>query len=259
MTRFRPCIDLHAGQVKQIVGASLRDDRDEPQTNFVSNIAPAEYAARYRADGLVGGHVIKLGPGNDEAARQALSGWPGGLQLGGGITAENAASWLSAGADKVIVTSWLFVGGALDMGRVEQLAHAVGKHRVVLDLSCRRIGPATWRVAADRWQTTTETTIRADTLARLADHCSEFLVHAADVEGRCEGIDQDLVRLLGDTCPLPCTYAGGARSLDDLDLVQVLSNGRVDLTIGSALDLFGGTRVRYTDCVAWNRRRGESP
>ncbi|MGC4065259.1 MAG: phosphoribosylformimino-5-aminoimidazole carboxamide ribotide isomerase [Polyangiaceae bacterium] len=265
MTLFRPCIDLHHGLVKQIVGGSL-DDNDAPTTNFVSEKDAAWFARRYRDDGLLGGHVIMLGPGNLEAAQSALAAWKGGLQIGGGITAENAVNWIDAGADKVIVTSYLFTdkvldmgkvldrGKVLDMGRVKAIAEAVGKERLVIDLSCRRTERGFF-VATDRWQTITNTPVDADTLGTLAAHCAEFLVHAADVEGKCRGIDEDLVRILGKGSPIPCTYAGGARSLDDLALVETLSGGRVDLTFGSALDLFGGSLVRYDDCVRWNARR----
>ena len=260
MTLFRPCIDLHQGKVKQIVGGSLRDDGSAPETNFVADRDPGFFAQRYRDDGLPGGHVIRLGPGNEAGARQALAAWPGGLQLGGGIDLENAAEWLEAGAAKLIVTSWLFEAGALSMARVKALASRVGPENLVVDLSCRRRGDGWW-VATDRWQTVTETPVEAETFERLSRYCSEFLVHAADVEGRQEGIDEELVAHLAEISPRPCTYAGGGRALEDLERVAVLSDGRVDLTFGSALDLFGGSGVRYADCVAWNKRRegsGES-
>lgn len=252
MTLFRPCIDLHAGQVKQIVGATLRDDGSSPTENFVSAHPASYYAERYRRDQLQGGHVIKLGPGNREAAREALAAFPSGLQLGGGITPDNAEPWLSAGATKVIVTSYLFVDGALSMARVEEMARCVGPDRLVIDLSCRRVDRGFF-VATDRWQTITRTAVDRATLDALSPYCSEYLVHAADVEGQCRGIDETLVTLLGAECPLPCTYAGGGRSIADLHHVKALSQGRVDLTFGSALDLFGGKGVRYDDCVAFNR------
>ncbi len=254
MTVFRPCIDLHDGKVKQIVGGTLRDGGEGPTTNFVSEKPPAWYAALYKSDNLRGGHVIRLGPGNDDAALDALAGWPGGLHLGGGVTAENAARWIDAGAEKVIVTSWLFTDDALDMARVEAMARAVGPSRLVIDLSCRRVDDG-YRVATNRWQTVTDTPVDRETLARLASFCSEYLVHAADVEGRCRGIDAGLVALLGEGSPIPCTYAGGARSVDDLRIVDTRSGGRVDLTFGSALDIFGGALVKYSDCLAWNRER----
>lgn len=254
MTLFRPCIDLHDGHVKQIVGGSLRDDGAGLRTNFVADQDAAWFAARYRSDGLTGAHVIKLGPGNDDAARRALAAWPGGLQLGGGIDGNNAKTWIDAGASQVIVTSWLFPQGRFAPERLAALVAAIGRERLVIDLSCRRRGQH-WHVAIDRWQTVTEHVLDADLFARLADSCSEFLIHAADVEGLCNGIDAELVAALGRWSPLPCTYAGGGRALSDLALVEVTSSGHVDLTIGSALDLFGGTGVRYTDAVAWNHAR----
>jgi phosphoribosylformimino-5-aminoimidazole carboxamide ribotide isomerase len=254
MTLFRPCIDLHDGVVKQIVGGTLTDSGQGLCTNFVAAAPPEHFAARYRGDGLEGGHVIKLGPGNDEAARRALAAWPDGLHLGGGVDGANAAAWIAAGAQKVIVTSWLFPGGAFAQERLDALERAVGRERLVIDLSCRRRDGG-WRVAIDRWQTVTAVAVDAPTLERLGRQCSEFLIHAADVEGLCRGVDEELVTALGRWSPVPCTYAGGGRSLDDLALVERLSDGRVDLTFGSALDLFGGTLVRYADCVAWNRAR----
>lgn len=251
MTLFRPCIDLHRGLVKQIVGGSL-DSRDAPTTNFVSERDAAWYATKYRDDGLRGGHVILLGAGNDEAASSALAAWPGGLQIGGGISPANAMSWLERGADKVIVTSYLFTDRDLDFAKVEAISATVGKERLVIDLSCRRTQDG-YIAATDRWQTLTNTRIDERTLEVLASYCAEYLVHAADVEGKCRGIDADLVRILGEGSPIACTYAGGAKSLEDLELVERLSGGRVDLTFGSALDLFGGKLVRYEDCVRWNR------
>ena len=251
MTRFRPCIDLHAGQVKQIVGGSLQDSGQGLRTNFVAEHPPAYFAARYRADGLTGGHVIKLGPGNDEAARAALAAWPHGLHVGGGITDANAAEWLAACAEKVIVTSWLFPDGHFDRERLRTLSAAIGRDRLVVDLSCRG-SAGTWFIASDRWQRITDVRIEAEFLNEVAAHCSEFLIHAADVEGLCQGIDEDLVSALGKWSPIPCVYAGGGRTVADLELVERLSAGRVDLTFGSALDIFGGSGVRYNECVAWN-------
>lgn len=254
MTHFRPCIDLHHGQVKQIVGGSLRDDA-APTENFVSDQTPDWFATLYREDEVEGGHVIQLGPGNEEAARAALAAWPGGLQIGGGVNLQNAADWLEAGAAKVIVTSWLFDGGArFCPDRLEELAESIGPERLVVDLSCRGTRPG-WIVAMNRWQTPTDLTLSKKTLVWLAEFCSEFLIHAADVEGLRAGMDEDLIRMLGDHSPLPVTYAGGASAFEDLARVEQLSHGRVDLTIGSALDLFGGP-VAYVDCVAWNRRKG---
>eukprot|EP00929_Paragymnodinium_shiwhaense_P069933 TRINITY_DN35343_c0_g1_i1.p1 TRINITY_DN35343_c0_g1~~TRINITY_DN35343_c0_g1_i1.p1 ORF type:complete len:267 (-),score=35.58 TRINITY_DN35343_c0_g1_i1:395-1195(-) len=254
MTLFRPCIDLHKGQVKQIVGATLADD-GSARENFVSEKPAEYYAARYKEDGLTGGHVIKLGPGNEEAALAALKAYPGGLQVGGGVTLENACALLDAGASHVVVTSWLFrQDGTFDRDRLRTLVEAVGKDRLVLDLSCKRHGES-WVVAMNRWQTLTDLPVTHETLDELAQSCAEFMIHAADVEGKCEGIDQDLVRHLGAWGKIPICYAGGAKSLEDLKLVEELSGGRVDLTIGSALDIFGGTLVRYEDCVEWNKKQ----
>jgi len=254
MTKFRPCIDLHNGSVKQIVGGSLSEDGHGLQTNFESDRPAGYFVDIYRKDALQGGHVIKLGAGNDAAARGALAAYLGGLQIGGGICLENAADWLRAGASHVIVTSWLFdVEGHFLPGRLDQIVSEVGKERLVLDLSCRA-REESWVVAMNRWQTPTDLDVDAATLAELAGSCAEFLVHAADVEGKCGGIDERLVAFLGAHCPIPVTYAGGANALEDFATVDCLSGGKVDLTIGSALDLFGGSQVRYADCVAWNQR-----
>lgn len=256
MTRFRPCIDLHDGRVKQIVGGSLSDDGQGLRTNFESDLPPRYYAELYRRDGLTGGHVIMLGAGNADAAREALAAWPGGLQVGGGIHDENAAEWLAAGASHVIVTSWLFSPeGKFLPERLEALVSAAGRERLVIDLSCRRTSEGGWTVAMNRWQTLTDLQVTPAVLDALAGSCAEFLIHAADVEGKCAGMDEELLALLGDWGKKPVTYAGGARSLEDLRLADDLSSGRVDVTIGSALDIFGGSGVRYADCVGWNGLR----
>jgi phosphoribosylformimino-5-aminoimidazole carboxamide ribotide isomerase len=252
MTNFRPCIDLHEGKVKQIVGGSLRDNGPGPQENFVSAKPSAWYAATFRADDLRGGHLIKLGPGNDKAAREALRAWPGGMQVGGGITAGNAADWLDAGASHVIVTSWLFDGeGRFLAERLQELAERIGAARLVIDLSARRTASG-WTVAMDRWQTLTNLDLSPALLDRLAGSCDEFLIHAADVEGRCAGIDRELVAVLGRWEGKPVTYAGGVATMDDVRLVEELSGGRIDVTVGSALDLFGGSGVAYAGLLAWN-------
>lgn len=253
--RFRPCLDLHEGRVKQIVGGTLSDDGGGLRTNFVSDQAPRHFVEKYRADRLTGGHVIMLGAGNEEAAREALAAWPGGMQVGGGLTETTAAGWLEAGAAHVIVTSRIFSpDGRFLPGRLAQLVAAVGRDRLVLDLSCRRT-PDGWTVAMNRWQTLTDLAVTPAVLDELAGSCAEFLIHAADVEGRMAGMDEDLIRLLGTWGRLPVTYAGGAATLEDLRRCNDLGGGRVDLTIGSALDLFGGRGIRYTDCVAWNEGR----
>ncbi|KAK9367507.1 hypothetical protein V1509DRAFT_626149 [Lipomyces kononenkoae] len=252
MTRFRGCIDIHAGKVKQIVGGTLSDDADTAlKTNFVATLPSSHFAKLYKENGVTGTHVIKLGPGCDDAAIEALRAWNGGLQIGGGITAENAQFWIDNGAEKVIVTSYLFPDGKLELTRLRQLRDKVGRENLVIDLSCRRRG-GEWIVAMNKWQTMTDTMVNKQTLEFLANYCSEFLVHAADVEGLCRGIDEDLVIALGQWSPIPVTYAGGAKSIEDIALVDKLSKGKVDLTYGSALDIFGGTLVPFAACVAWN-------
>lgn len=242
--------------MKQIVGGTLTQDGASLRTNFVSDRSAAWYADLYRRDGLSGGHVIKLGPGNDLVAREALAAWPGGLQVGGGMTPENAEEWISAGASHVIVTSCLFdAGGTLRMDRLKDLVSAVGAERLVLDLSCRRVQGG-WAVTMNRWQTLTELRVTAETLDVLAEHCAEFLIHAADVEGLCTGIDRELVKMLGNWRRLPMTYAGGISRIQDIDEIDALSGGTMDATVGSALDLFGGGLIRYEDLVA--RQRGKS-
>lgn len=253
MTKFRPCIDLHEGAVKQIVGGTLTDAG--AVENFVSEKPPAFFAEQFAADGLTGGHVIKLGPGNDDAAREALGAAPGTLQLGGGITGENAAEWLEAGASEVIVTSWLFDrDGHFLADRLETLVAEVGAEKIVIDLSCRAVPDGGWKVAMNRWQTITEMAVDLKILDELAGSCAEFLIHAADVEGQCQGIESQLVELLGHFEQRPVTYAGGVRNWDDLYEIENASAGRLDATVGSALDLFGGTGLDYEELVAWNQR-----
>ncbi|KAH8552986.1 hypothetical protein BGW37DRAFT_487959 [Umbelopsis sp. PMI_123] len=254
MTRFNACIDLHNGQVKQIVGGSLTDsDPNSLRTNFVSKENPAYYGKLYKEHNITRAHVIKLGPNNDEAAKEALTSWPGGLQVGGGITVENAQKWIDFGADKVIVTSYLFPDAKFSLDRLKQLCETVGKDKLVVDVSCRR-KENKWVVAMNKWQTMTDMEVNKETLDMLAQYCSEFLVHAADVEGLCKGIDQELVQKLGEWVTIPTTYAGGGNNISDLELVDRLSNGKVDLTFGSALDIFGGSSVKFADCVAWNSK-----
>ncbi len=255
-SQFRPCIDLHDGKVKQIVGGTI--EREDFQENFVSEKPSSWFAEKFRNDELCGGHVIKLGAGNDQAAMDALACWPDGLQVGGGITIENGQSWIDAGASHVIVTSWLFDGTNLDWERVRSLAKEIGSCRIVIDLSCRRVADG-WKVATNRWQTVSDVSVSVEVLERLAPYCSEFLVHAADVEGKCGGVDIDLVRVLSEFETRKVTYAGGVASMDDLVQIDEVSSGRVDVTIGSALDLFGGKGLKYQDLVAWNRTGDPSP
>jgi phosphoribosylformimino-5-aminoimidazole carboxamide ribotide isomerase len=253
MTRFRPCIDLHDGQVKQIVGGTLNDVGPGPAENFVSQQSARWFASKYRDDGLFGGHLIKLGPGNDAAAELALAEFPGGLQIGGGINLENASLWLDAGASHVILTSWLFdKNGQFRSERLDQLVAKIGREKIVVDLSCKRTGRG-WTVAMNRWQTLTNLAITPSTLDSMADRCAEFLIHAADVEGLCQGIDVKLVRLMGDWGKIPMTYAGGVANLDDVKRVAAASSNHVDVTVGSSLDLFGGNGVKYDELLGWNR------
>ncbi len=257
MTRFRPCIDLHEGRVKQIVGSTLADDGDGPRENFVSDRPASWFSERYAADGLRGGHVIMLGKGNEDAAREALSAFPGGLQVGGGIRPGNASRWLEAGASHVIVTSSIFdESGRFDETKLRELVSETGRERLVLDLSCKAT-PDGWRVAMNRWQTLTDLAVDEATLNHLASFCAEFLIHAVDVEGKCEGIDRALARFLGSWGKLPLTYAGGINRLEDLWEIHQLSQGGMDATVGSALDLFGGTSVKYADCVKFSRAADE--
>ncbi len=250
---FRPCIDLHEGKVKQIVGGSLSDDPSTLRTNFVSERPAKWYAELYKKDELVGGHVIMLGQGNESAAKEALKAFPGGFHVGGGINLNNTQGYLDAGASHVIVTSWVFRNGKLDGERLQALVGLIGKKRLVLDLSCRRRGND-YFVVTDRWQKFTELAISEKTLQTLAQSCDEFLIHAADVEGLCRGVDLELVEKLGQWSPIPTTYAGGAKSLQDLIEVNRVGRGKIDLTIGSALDIFGGTGVKYEEVVAFNRK-----
>jgi phosphoribosylformimino-5-aminoimidazole carboxamide ribotide isomerase len=250
---FRPCIDLHEGKVKQIVGGTLGTP-DNLRTNFISEKSAAWFAELYKRDGLTGGHVIMLGAGNENEARAALKTFPGGLQIGGGINSTNARDWLDVGASHVIVTSWVFREGRVDWERLGELVKAIGKEKLVLDLSCRKRGE-NYFVVTDRWQKFTELVVNEETLEKFSNFCAEFLVHAVDVEGLCKGIDRELVGKLGQWSPIPATYAGGANSISDLESVTKLGQGKVNLTIGSALDIFGGSSVKYEDCVKFNRRQ----
>lgn len=268
--RIRPCIDIHDGKVKQIVGGSLRD-RTEAEggpaapaadlavENFVSERAADWFAALYREKGLSGGHIIMLNARREQAyqadrvqALKALAAFPGGMQIGGGLTPEDAPDYIRAGASHVIVTSYVFRDGQIAMDRLEQMLAAVGRKHLVLDLSCRRTEDGSYRVVTDRWQKFTDYTVSRENLSFLSAYCDEFLIHAADVEGKRGGIEEDLVRLLGEwqaRTDFPVTYAGGVHSVEDLRLSARLTGGRLDLTVGSALDLFGGN-LRLDDLVA---------
>lgn len=243
---FRPCIDIHNGKVKQIVGSSLKDEGDEASENFVSARSAAYYAALYRENGLRGGHVILLNARDSEyyemtkaAAFEALAAFPDGLQVGGGITADNAAEFIAAGADKVIVTSYIFSDGKLQMDKLKKLTSAVGKEHVVIDLSCRFRENA-YYVVTDRWQKFTSDKVDTDLFERLGEYCSEFLIHGVDVEGKKSGIDEQLISVLCGVLGMDLTYAGGISGYDDIERIKKLSGGRLNFTVGSALDLFGG-------------------
>ncbi|KAG2491748.1 hypothetical protein HYH03_009910 [Edaphochlamys debaryana] len=259
--RFRPCIDIHKGKVKQIVGSTLKDLPEnaggaaELKTNFVSDKPSSWYGELYKRDELYGGHVIMLGAddASKQAAVEALGAFPGGLQLGGGVTQDTAMGWLDAGASHVIVTSWVFREGRLEEDRLRDLVKLVGRKRLVLDLSCRQRDGQYW-VVTDRWQRFSSLSLSEASLAALAESCDEFLVHGVDVEGMQLGIDEQLVALLGKWSPIPVTYAGGARTLEDLERVRLAGSGRVDITVGSALDVFGG-KLPYEEVVAWHRRQ----
>ncbi|MCP3966827.1 MAG: phosphoribosylformimino-5-aminoimidazole carboxamide ribotide isomerase [Lentisphaerae bacterium] len=245
--RFRPCIDLHQGKVKQIVGGTLTDNDSNVRTNFESEHDPAYYAQLYQQDRLTGGHVIMLGPGNVEAARQALSAYPGGLQIGGGITADNALEWLEIGASHVILTSYVFADGELKVDRLDKLVKTIGRDALVLDLSCRR-RDGKYYIVTDRWQKFTNMEVNAATLKQLASYCAEFLIHAVDVEGKQAGIDIDLLKIMGNNCPIPATYAGGICSIEDIKTISEMGNNKIDFTVGSALDIFGGS-LKYSDVI----------
>ncbi|QLQ80531.1 hypothetical protein HG537_0D05320 [Torulaspora globosa] len=261
MTRFVGCIDLHDGQVKQIVGGTLTESEARaPRTNFVSQQSSSYYAGLYKQKGVTGCHVIKLGPNNDEAALEALKSAPGFLQVGGGINSGNCREWLRY-ASKVIVTSWLFdVEGRFQLEKLVEMAEMCGKDRLVVDLSCRKKmdnGVSRWIVAMNKWQKLTDLELSEETFMKLSQYTDEFLIHAADVEGLCRGIDEELVEKLYEwtknlSSDVKIVYAGGAKSFSDLELVERLSHGKVDLTYGSSLDIFGGNLVAFDQCCQWN-------
>ena len=255
---FRPCIDIHDGKVKQIVGGSLSetDGASLVKENFVAEQDAPFFAEFYKKKGIRGGHVILLNgkdtPAFEETKKQAkaaLSAYPGGLQIGGGITDENAAEYLQAGASHVIVTSYVFNNGRIDYNNLEKLVDAVGKSHLVLDLSCRKKDDSHY-IVTDRWQKFTDEVITEELLGELSQYCDEFLIHAVDVEGKAGGIEKELVSLLGDWGKIPLTYAGGVHSFEDLRLIKELGHNRVNVTIGSALDLFGGS-MKFEDVIAF--------
>jgi phosphoribosylformimino-5-aminoimidazole carboxamide ribotide isomerase len=252
--RFRPCIDIHNGKVKQIVGSSLLDQNNEATENFVSEQDASYYGAIYKRDNLKGGHIILLNPSDSEyykldciQAEKALAEYPGGLQIGGGITDKNAASFLQLGASHVIVTSFVFKDGRIQYDNLERLVKAIGKDKLVLDLSCRK-KDGDYYIVTDRWQKFTDVKITQETLDNLSRYCDEFLIHAVDVEGKASGIEEELAIFLGNWEGIPVTYAGGVGSFEDIETLRKLGKDRLDVTIGSALDLFGGP-MKYTEVV----------
>ncbi len=253
---FRPCIDIHNGRVKQIVGGSLRDTENRAEENYVAGENACFFAEIYRNAGIKGGHVILLNPEGSQyyensknQALAALQAYPGGLQAGGGITPDNAFDFLEAGASHVIVTSYVFRDGRIHFDRLKKMKETVGRSRLVLDLSCRRMSDG-YHVVTDRWQKITDELIGEPLLDQLSAYCDEFLIHAVDVEGRAEGIEEELAAILKKVEELtailgrwegrPVTYAGGVHSYEDLDRLRELGRNRLNVTIGSALDLFGG-------------------
>ena len=255
---FRPCIDIHNGKVKQIIGGTLKDQGDMAAENFVSEQDAPFYAKLYQSYGIRGGHIILLNgkdsPHYEATKLQALAAlqvYPGGMQVGGGITAENAHEFLRAGASHVIVTSYVFRDGKVDYERLEKLVQAVGKEHLVLDLSCRKKDGA-YYIVTDRWQKFTEERVTVELLNRLYQYADEFLIHAVDVEGKASGIERELVELLGSWNRIPVTYAGGIGSFQNLEELAEWGQHHLNYTIGSALDLSGGT-MKFEDVLAFSK------
>ena len=252
--KFRPCIDIHNGQVKQIVGGSLKDQGDQAAENFVSEQDAAFYAGLYKKSGLKGGHVIllngKASPYYEDTREQAflaLEAYPGGLQIGGGICPENAAEYLERGASHVIVTSYVFKNGLVSWDNLEKISKTVGEEHLILDLSCRKKG-GRYYVVTDRWQKFTEEEVTLELMKKLGSFCNEFLVHAVDVEGKAHGVETELAGLLGEYTEHPVTYAGGVGSMEDIEELRRAGRGRLDVTVGSALDIFGG-KIPFAELV----------
>lgn len=247
--QFRPCIDLHDGKVKQIVGSSLNRVDTAVIENFISEHDSTYFARMFKRDNLVGGHVIMLGPNNTEAALSALAAYPGSLQIGGGITAENAKQFIDAGASHIIVTSYIFHDGKLDMDRLHALVEAVGRDKIVIDLSCKK-KDGSWFVVTDKWTKFSDFQLNAQSIKDIEQYCDELLIHAVDVEGKRSGMQEDLVQDLAQWTSIPTTYAGGIRSLEDLQKFEQLTNGKLHVTIGSALSIFGGD-LPYEEVVQY--------
>lgn len=256
---FRPCIDIHNGKVKQIVGGTLQDAGNEAAENFVSELDAAYYAEFYKKRNITGGHIILLNAPESEyyaatreQAMRALRAYPGGLQVGGGVTAENASDYLEAGASHVIVTSYVFKNGQINYENLRKLYDVTGKERLVLDLSCRKKGAA-YYIVTDRWQKYTDVVLCEETLDMFSQYCDELLIHAVDVEGKADGIEAELVTLLGKWNKIPMTYAGGVHSFADLDVLKQLGGRQMNVTIGSALDLFGG-HMDFDEVLAYVKK-----
>ena len=244
--KFRPCIDIHNGKVKQLVGGSLKDEGNQAKENFVSEKDSTYFANLYKSDGLKGGHIIILNAGGSEffkeskkQALNALASYPGGMQIGGGVSALNAEEYIRAGASHVIVTSFVFKDGKVNYGNLKALVEAVGKEHIVLDLSCRK-KDGDYYIVTDRWQKFTDVKVNAETLKMFSEYCDEFLVHGVDVEGKSGGMEEELVKILAHNTDIPVTYAGGIASIEQIEYFEKVSGGNIDFTIGSALDLFGG-------------------
>jgi phosphoribosylformimino-5-aminoimidazole carboxamide ribotide isomerase len=250
--KFKPCIDLHGGKVKQIVGGTLSDGDAAPVENYVSEHGAEYYAELYKKDDLKGGHVIMLGPGNQDEALKALRAFSYGLQVGGGITNENAQTYLEAKASHVIVTSFVFKNGQINFDNLDKLIREIGKEKLVLDLSFRK-KDGIYYVVTDRWQKFTEFEVNKKNLEELSNYCDEFLIHAADVEGKCEGVQSDIIETISDWDIVLTTYAGGVRTMEDVLLVNEIGKSKIDLTVGSALDIFGGS-LKYQELVGWHKK-----
>ena len=243
--KFRPCIDIHNGHVVQIVGSSLRDENDSAQNNFVSEKDSAYYANLYKEHGLSGGHIIILNGKDSEyyeatkaEAVKALQTYKGGMQIGGGITDKNAEEYILAGASHIIVTSYVFSDGKICYNNLNRLNSAVGREHICLDVSCR-MRNGKYYVVTDRWQKFTDVVLDENLIVNLSEYCDELLVHAVDVEGRKSGINATIAGIL-EKSPIPVTYAGGISSLDDIAKIRSIGNNKIDFTIGTALNIFGG-------------------
>ena len=243
--KFRPCIDLHGGKVKQIIGGTYNESG--AKENFVSTNGSDYYAHLYMKSSLTGGHLISIGKGNDIEIEKALKAYPKGLQVGGGVNLDNAMDYINLGATHVIVTSYIFANGQFNFDNLKQISELVGKNNLVIDLSCRKKDNK-YYVVTDRWEKFTEFELNQSNIDLLIQYCDEFLIHAVDVEGKCNGINEELVKLMSDLVTIPCTYAGGIHTLHDIELINSIGKGKIDFTVGSAIDIFGG-ELNYDSLV----------